>query len=196
MQKQKPGLIILAGGYSVRMGYPKAFFETGGRSFTELIAIAYSGIVDEMIIVLNEAFCGPKWLQSLARLPEKMRYVINNEPERDRIHTLHLGAREIQANNVFVHNVDQPFISHHVIREMAETNMTGDILIPTYKYHCGHPVLLNRNVLNDLRGNDMTGVNLKDFYARYRKQFLEVKDDSIFHNINSTQNLESALRQQ
>ncbi len=176
------------------MKSPKAFLEVNGRSFTELIAGIYSGFVDEMVLVLNSTFCAPKWLQSLVRLPENMIYITNDKPHLDRIHSLQLGAKACNARTAFVHNVDQPFVTREVIQKLIAAQTMGDVIVPSYYDQHGHPVLLNQKVLDRLRTTTVGGITLKEFYASFNRQFVNVNDPSILCNINTREDLERTLR--
>lgn len=192
-ESTKPALIILAGGHSSRMKSPKAFLEVNGRSFTELIAGVYSGFVDEMVLVLNSAFCAPRWLQSLVRLPENMIYITNDKPHLDRIHSLQLGAKASCARTAFVHNVDQPFVTREVILKLLHAQTSGDVIIPSYNHQHGHPVLINQKVLTSLRTATYSEITLKEFYSSFNRHFVDVNDPSILCNINTPEDLERNL---
>ncbi len=155
-----------------------------------MICALYDGIADEKILVLNNVFCEEKWAHFTKRVRNNMICIMNSEPERDRIYSLKLGATSISADRAFVHNIDQPQLPRAVLSILNSAKSDADIVLPTNKGKAGHPVLLSKRVLDDLRFNNITSVPLNEYFSQFSKEYVEVNSDLICQNINTLEDFD------
>src|SRR5665213_275703 len=126
------GVIILSGGRSERMNYPKAFLKIEGISFLQRLVDTYSKVVSEITIVLNHELDTGKWKTHLSDISDRCRIVLNHHSEKGKFHSLQLGAKNIQSNFCFIQNVDNPFITVPVLETLRENKNLNGITVPTY----------------------------------------------------------------
>ncbi len=179
--------IILAAGRSGRMGKPKfALKFNRGKIFLEEIVAQFSNFgCKEIIVVLNEE--GKKLFDKLnLRLSGVAKIVINHHPEYERFYSLKTGLISlVNSNNVFIHNIDNPFVDEDVLKLLLNAINDTDYCTPTFNSRGGHPVLLSKNVVKEILTEDDIEINLRDFLKRYNGKRVEAQSDKILVNINT-----------
>ena len=77
VEKGKIGLLILAGGMSERMKYPKPWLPFNEvQSFLDKIVDEYNEFgVDQTVLVMNEKFCESPWQERLSHLEKNLTLV-------------------------------------------------------------------------------------------------------------------------
>ncbi|RLD75316.1 MAG: hypothetical protein DRJ07_18275 [Bacteroidetes bacterium] len=185
--KNKCSVIILAAGKSTRMGTPKFLLKYNNKTtFLEKIIKEYEAFgCKEINVVLNEK--GVNLLKNnIANSSNKLKIVINYHPEWERFYSLKLGIEQLdKKRKVFVHNVDNPFVNHKVLKSLIENISEFDYAVPTYKGRGGHPVLLSKKVIRNIIAEKENGMNLKDYLSNYNKVIVQVNDENILVNVNS-----------
>ena len=185
-------VIILAGGHSSRMGYPKAWVKMDNGS-TFLSAIVSSFIefgISEVIVVLNKSFANNDWKEELSAVKQNATIIKNSNPEKGRLYSLQLGLNAIKNDTVFIHNVDNPFIENSVLKLLSNNVELNGITIPSFKEKGGHPVVINRKVKSEIINNYQNYETLKEVFTHFPKKYIEVNSSSILKNINTPQELE------
>lgn len=180
------GAVILAGGRSERMHFPKLYLNFDGRSFAEKIVDEYRMAGIKPVVVINHEFAGLHWKRYVSRLAHKAILVPNEEPARGRLHSLKLGLRALpKPGYCFVQNVDNPFVDHSIIGRLCRARNVHGYVLPVHKSKGGHPVLANRNILDAVLGNTNEALTLRDVLGRFGRKELHVNDDSVLVNMNS-----------
>ena len=90
------GVLILAGGKSSRMGYPKAFLRMGKSMMIEHIVDTYSEFTNDINVVLNQEFATDHWQPCLATLVHKVNIIPNQYPEKGRFYSIKLGLAQMK----------------------------------------------------------------------------------------------------
>jgi len=180
-------VIILAAGRSGRMGKQKfALKFNKKKTFLEEIIDKYNSFGCNEIIVILNAEGKELFDKTNPKFPGNVKIAINKHPELERFYSLKTGLNYLKnKNKVFVHNVDNPLIEADVLKSLFSYSNEDDYYVPVYKGRGGHPVLLSKNVVEDiLAENDIT-TNLRDFLNRYDSKRIEVESDKVLVNINT-----------
>lgn len=143
---------------------------------------------DQVIVVLS-----PELLESYVcppELMERLTFVINNHIELERFHSVQIGLQNIMnADYCFIQNVDNPFITEEILDLIHLERNPEEWISPRFKGQGGHPVLLNKKVMDHIRSFPTHEARLDEILnkAPYRK--VEMPDDSILININDLNDL-------
>ena len=183
-------VVILAAGFSGRMGIPKLSLPFDEhRSFAGKIIQEYllAGCKN-IVIVVNEP--GLQSLKQQKYFPDKahVSVILNNHPERERFFSLQTGLQAIRTKMpVFIQNIDNPFINRDLLFRLAKTFRREACIVPRHNGYGGHPVLLSWEIARDLERSPDWTQNLRDFLQAYPIIGCPVSDENIFININSPQ---------
>lgn len=184
--------LILAAGYSGRMGMPKAFLPFDARrTFLEKIVHEYLAFgCAPVAVVLNEE--GTALFQKLQlRHKENILAILNPAPEKERFYSLQTGLKTLKPQGaVFLHNVDNPFLKQGVLQALATAAQPKTYAVPAYQEEGGHPILLSQEVVKALTETIDHNQNLRVFLEDFTQIKVPVNDKNILANINSPEEYE------
>lgn len=183
----KNAVLILAGGRSERMDAPKPWLEfRNGLSFLEhLINVYLHAGVEEIVVVLNSDFYDEARYPRIEFVTRNAVIVKNDHQDLGRMHSIKIGLQNVKADQVFIQNVDSPFISAESIKEIARHGFDEGTVIPTANGRKGHPVLLGADVLKWLRNQDVNEITLKQALNNFEQKLVETSDENILINVNT-----------
>lgn len=194
----KASVVILAGGKSERMKFPKPFLLfSENRSFLQQIVDEYISFgCKEIFLVLNYKLLNKQWQRYLDCLPRLITIIPNNSPDSGRFHSLKMGLSGLKdASFCFIQDADNPFVTVTLLQQLYENrNENGytaphhTTLLPDGKTKTksgGHPILISERVYNFIINVKQEDLNLKDVIKRFDKTEVEVLDKNILTNINT-----------
>lgn len=181
--------IILSAGLSSRIGFPKAFLKWDEKTviMEKLIAEFQSFGINEIIVVINDRFL-EYYAKNEYRFLENCIVVTNNQPNLGRFYSIVIGCKALTSvSHTFIQNVDNPFTSAELLKELNAIIEHNDIATPNYQGKVGHPVLLSKKVIEDLRNysGENYNVNFRNFIAQYNISGIDTADEKILVNINT-----------
>lgn len=199
--------IILAAGGSGRMGVPKLSLDfrlgvsdlSGGYhtaiGFLEQCVSQFLlfGCSKVIVVVNREGF---RWIEDhRPAIGTKACLVLNSYPERGRLFSLQLGIEKSgKRHGLFIHNVDNPFVSQKVLYSMWEVSREHedfDYISPRYKGQGGHPIMVSKRVIRPII-EAPSHENLKQLLSAYARKDVEVHDPNILLNINTMEEYQDA----
>ena len=135
--------IVLAGGSSARMGFPKALLKINGKTFLEqIVSVLHSARVMDIVIVLGA---------EEERIRDEMKWfagriIVNPEWETGQLYSLRAGLNALggkEIHGALICPVDHPLISQSIIVDLLQAFWKSgkSIIIPTYEDRRGHPVI-------------------------------------------------------
>ena len=126
------GAIILAGGDSSRLGYPKYLLEFNGVTLIEILVRRLSSLFEQVTAVTDreEVFEG---------LPVKLTGDLLTGYEKSPLRGIHAGLSVSQLPYQFVVACDMPFINLDLIRYMAGFASQYDAVVP-FTDNCFQPL--------------------------------------------------------
>lgn len=182
--------LITAAGSGRRIGTPKLMLEIEGRSFLEIVAgnIFSAGIRNIVCVVKEETY---DWAK--ASVPG-IRYIINPRPERGMLSSIFCGIKKIgKCDGVLLIPVDHPYVkqdTYKILKDTAGKNI-GSIIKPRFEGKTGHPIIIPSDLLKeddeDYISTGLDGILKK---SKYRKIYVDVKDDGILKNVNTRDDYE------
>lgn len=199
------GVLILAGGKSERMLFPKAYLEIKGKTFLKKIVDEYySAGIKNIYIVLNGNYCTERWKKYIDQVKSTATIIINNNPEFGRLHSLKLGFKKILNDSeeksqtrieglhkaleyCFIQNVDNPFVNRGVIISLMKSRNPFGYTSPTYIGSNGHPILISKKIIEHLHNLPEGDFNLRKILLRFSKREVEIDNGDILININTAE---------
>jgi len=182
--------LILAGGASRRMGFPKALVQLNGTSLIEAHIQSLTAFTEGPIAVL----LGHQADRLLPQInPGPAYVVINSKPERGQLSSIQVGLEALEDRcsidpdcGVFLTPVDCPPVPSLLLDQMIQTfnRLQPGALVPTCDGQPGHPVLLGREAIDTIQTKPtearLCGI-LDEIHTRI---LLEVNHPSILWNLN------------
>jgi len=193
-QIKQSSVIILAGGNSSRMGYPKLWIQNkNGISFLSSIINNYKKCgFSKIVVVINEEFTTIDWKEYFDKIDTHTLIVKNKEQDKGRLHSLYLGLKTIDTDFFYIHNVDNPFVEKEIITLLLEEKITNGVTIPSYREKGGHPVIISNVVKKEIVTNYKNYNTLKEIFSNFPKRYVQVESSSILKNINTPEELEAS----
>lgn len=191
-------VIVLAGGNSSRMNFPKPWliFEDN-TTFLETIINRYKCFgFKKMVISLNKAFFLTNYSAKIELLGLNAEVIQNNYPEKGRLYSLFIALKELkEVDFAFIHNVDNPFVDVEVINTLYKERNSVGSTIPTYNQKAGHPIIIGRVVMNEIIKNYEKYEVLKEVINQFDKKYVEVNSSNILININTPQDYNKVMNE-
>lgn len=180
-------VVILAAGLSERMGQPKYALKFDKRqTFLERIIEEYIQFGKGRIEVVMNSFGYNSKIRDSYKESQQVHFVENATPEKGRFASVKLGLSAIENEvPVFIQNVDNPFISKRVLKELSSYLSFNSYCVPVYHGRGGHPILISPEVINDLLKIDSSEITLKDALFQFIRVNVDVNDNRILENINT-----------
>ena len=187
MLEKNCSVIILSGGKSERMNFPKPYLMIDGMTFLDKIIDTYFTLgVETICVVMNEEFCKDEWGLFLQKSKNKITLTKNENPMLGRFHSLKLGLKKILNDDFcFIQNIDNPFVNSQVILELWNNRREDGFVSPVYKNYGGHPILISKKIIQQLDELNDGDLNLKEVLRLYSKTTVEVNDETVLMNINT-----------
>ena len=182
MSIQHPAVIILAAGHSERMGqakYKLAFSEEE-TFFSHIIRVYRRFVVPRLIVVVNQEFDTSNYL-----FDENAEFVVNNNPELGRFHSIRLGLEKLKTGAAFVQNIDNPFVNAGLLIKLLDGLKDKDFAVPVYNGRGGHPVLLSSKIIHSLQNDFSSATHFDKALQSFQRSDVVVSDPYISVNINT-----------
>lgn len=141
--------IVLAAGFSTRMGSPKALLDWGGQTLLgyDVEQLRAAG-VDEVIVVVGHRS------DDVRRAIRRSDCRVMNNPayHTGRSGSLRLGAKAVNrdADAIIVANVDQPRPADFYRELIASFDPASAATLPEFEGHHGHPVIVAGRLREEL----------------------------------------------
>jgi molybdenum cofactor cytidylyltransferase len=178
--------IILSAGNSERMGKHKALLAFDkGTTFLQKITETYLLAGIEQVIVVVNSILFDTIKQGDYALSAKILLVINDKPELGRFYSLRTGIKYLLPGNFFFfQNIDNPYTSEALLRELILHKDEAEVIMPTFKGRTGHPVLINPSVIKEIIDARNSDLRIDLFLKRFGVIKVETSDKYILANIN------------
>jgi molybdenum cofactor cytidylyltransferase len=186
-----PPAVILAAGYSSRMGRDKARLPIpgGGWFLSRLARTFLSAGCPEVMAVVGPL--GDEVHSAAARDRLPIRFVVNPDPSRGQLSSLQEALSVLAGRapgGLLVSPVDQPLIAAGTVRRVMEEwwRSAAPIVRPSRGGRHGHPVLFDARVLDELREADVSvGARAVVHAHAAEAHDVEVDDPGAFEDIDT-----------
>ena len=194
-----PG-IVLAGGKSSRMGRPKALLPIGssGETFFDRVTgtLLDAGIQDVVVVVGADA----EAIRACARPRAGVRIVENPDYGQGQLSSLLAGLRAIDAARTtaaLVTLIDVPLVSAATVRTLlaAQRERGAPVVRPVSNGRHGHPVIIGRELFDELERADLTQGAKPVVRARAAEMIeVPIDDEGAFTDIDTREDYEKYIR--
>lgn len=188
----KTAAIILAAGFSSRMGTDKALLPFGDTTALGLVVANYATVGVERIIVVT----GQNH-DALVQLCLPVKLVRNPTPENGMFSSIKLGVAQLgpELDAFFVHPVDTPLVQPETLQTMLDSIRQGEAcsLIPCCDGKRGHPPLIGAALLDAILGHDGSG-GLRKVLAGYPQHELDLADQGVLSGMNTVEEYQQLVR--
>lgn len=172
------GAVITAAGNGERGGAVHALTDVRGLSPAEYVVVNFqrAGVKDIVLVTGADNEELKKRLKGFG-----VTFLQNTEYKRsEMIDSVKIGLKYLKerCDKVFVCPVDVPFFSAETVERLAAVN--APIVIPSYNYKGGHPVVLAKEVFSDIieySGND--GLRGAIRSQQRKPEYVELNDEGI-----------------
>ncbi|MGI6712079.1 MAG: DVU_1551 family NTP transferase [Bacillota bacterium] len=167
--------IILAAGYSSRMGGFKPLLQVGKHTVIEKVVDSFfqAGINDVRIVV---GYRANEIIYALSH--KKIRFIINSRFSQGMFSSVQTGVDSIEddVEAFFLLPADHPLITPEVIGKLLEIQLkTGaKIIYPCYKKVRGHPPLISTSLKKSILAWEQTG-GLRALLGKKEEEALDVE---------------------
>ncbi len=179
--------IILAGGLSTRMGFPKAGLIIDEKdNFLSFLVRSYRSLMAKEIFVVG-SFTHDEFynMQEVLTLDD-FRFVHNPEPKKGRFLSIRLGFEAAgDSCPVFLHNVDNPGFNQLLMNEMLDRAGDYDCVVPIHKGKGGHPVLIMPCLIPKILNQPESDYPLTQILKNSNRLMVETDWPGIHLNINT-----------
>lgn len=184
-------VIILAGGKSERMDYPKPYLIYNDTTFIAKIIREYEQIgCGKIAVVINKDFYVAPWISYINGLSERVEFIVNYLPKLERFYSVKLGIEAVHntCDYCFIQNIDNPFVDQELLTTLIDNKNENGFTLPVYKGKGGHPVLISKKVIDYINERESVDLNLKNVLQSFDRKEVHVNKEDILFNINTPEN--------
>ena len=189
--------IILAAGYSSRMGSFKPLMKIGGKTpLQRCIELFKNCGINEIIVVtghLND--CIEKELNDIRSGLNDIRIIFNNEYSKGMFTSIKAGVESLAKGTdaFFILPVDIPSVQVSTINKMIQNyeKIKDGILYPIFGEEKGHPTLVSYSFAGEILNNNPEG-GLRDLFNQHKKQwhYEQVTDRGILLDMDTKEDFQ------
>ncbi|MDR0818784.1 MAG: nucleotidyltransferase family protein [Oscillospiraceae bacterium] len=160
--------IILAAGYSSRMGTLKPLLELGGVPALSRVIGAFrdSGVSDISVVTGYER-------ERLAPLLRGVTEVVNERFDEGMFTSVRAGVAACKGDYALITPADCALLNRGIIGAVIDCSEGNKIVIPRYNGEEGHPVLISRELFSEILSYDGSG-GLRGLLERYASEIVRV----------------------
>jgi len=190
--KQKPNGLLIAAGFSSRMGKPKALLLQDELPFAIVILKKMILICDKIVVVFGHSSEKIKrelqvFINKSDELKLRVKFVTNENFEKGMLSSLKYGLNaELNSKWLLYHFVDQPGLPEEFYQEfITQIENNYDWIQPSYNSKKGHPLLLQSPIFNSiLELPDNSSLKEISMNNKTKKKFWDCKYKEILQDID------------
>ena len=175
----KVDCVILAAGFSSRMGKNKMLLEIGRKTVIERCINAFDESCSRIIVVTGKYHDDIKQcLSSYA----KVKLVYNRDYRQGMFSSVKEGIRQIESERFFVTPGDYSLLKADTIKQMLNTR--GRFVVPVYQGKKGHPILLDKWFIPVILNSYS---NLRECLKEFESTKLNINDEGVVRDLDTNE---------
>jgi len=192
--------IILAAGYSTRMGSFKPLMKINGKTPIQRCVELFEncGISDITVVTghMNDDIV--KELSDIRSNSNDIRIIFNDKYSEGMYSSIKAGVESLpkETNAFFILPVDIPSVQVNTIKKMLRSyeKIKGGIIHPTFGEEKGHPVLVSSTLAEEILNTNPEG-GLKELFNKHKKQwhYVQVTDRGILLDMDTKEDFQVLL---
>ncbi|OEF97545.1 nucleotidyltransferase family protein [Desulfuribacillus alkaliarsenatis] len=179
--------VVLAAGYSKRAGVYKMELDFDGRKMIELSIRAFYDLCSRVIVVGGYQI---ERIEEAIKQYPKVEVIYNEYYDQGMFSSVQKGLAATNADKVFFTPGDYPLINQEICKSLLAAS--GEIIIPVWKGKKGHPILLERKIINEIL-NEPDSYNLKAYIRRKVANYVEVSSPGILYDVDTLDDYHNVL---
>jgi len=172
------GLIVAAGFSSRALGY-KMLYKIEGKTLIEQAINTIQPFCHEVIVVLGH---NHELLEKVLKDYKNVTLLYNEKYEEGMFSSIKLGINNIVCDRLIFMPGDYGHVKKRTVKKLLET--TGEVIVPSYDYHGGHPIVIKGTLLKEISENYEYN-SLKDFVKSKEISYTNVKDPGVLMDIDT-----------
>ena len=187
--------VLLAAGFSSRMGEFKQVMDIGGKPMVRQVAEPLLAAGLKLVVVIG--YQAERVQEVLCGLP--CEYIINEHPEDGMFSSVKLGCSTVEpVSACLVTTCDCPGILPMTIQQVKDTLVHNlrKVVIPTFRGRRGHPVGLPAFLVEQIHSLSPATPGLNSLW-RHKPEIvfhLEVDDPAVLRDIDRPEDVRSELK--
>lgn len=171
--------IILAAGFSSRVGRNKMLLDIGGRTILERCILSMYGCCNRITVVGGHRI---EDIRPLVAKYSKAELVFNPNYKDGMFTSVKEGLSKVTKEWCFITPGDYPRVSGTTYKKMLKVNQ--DVVVPVFNGKNGHPLLMRSSLINEIL-SDNTLESLRDFIKSKTIYHLPVEDEGILLDVDN-----------
>jgi len=190
--------IILAAGYSTRMGTDKAMLKVNNSHLIDIIINKLLPFSNQIIIVTGK---NHQNICDHVKNDPNLHIVHNPNPENGMFSSLKLAIKHIHTYFALIHLIDHPFIKPETYRKLIDSLDNQHLVfkpVISGSGRSGHPVLISKAVIKKVIQAPLND-NLRNILHSLPQKTVKrisIDDQHILDNINTKENLDKIRAQE
>lgn len=138
--------VLLASGFSKRMGKNKLFLTYKGKSFlTRALELLTSLPFLEVLVIIQK--------KDALKMDDfkQVKVIYNTHPERGQSESVLLALEKAKGQHCLFMPVDQPFLTTSLLVKLMEKAQKDNIVYPLYQNKPTTPIFFGHDFLNELK---------------------------------------------
>ncbi len=183
----KVDAVILAAGYSSRMGAFKPALDLAGKS---LLARCVETFLDLCGSVIAVAGHEADRVAALVAAYPAVKVVRNPDYDAGMFTSVRAGVAAVEAARFFLTPGDHPLVSPRTCARLLESE--GAVVVPSYDGKAGHPVLLDASLIPEILA-EPAGSNLRAVLSRHPRAFVTLDDPGVLFDVDTPDDYQKAF---
>lgn len=138
-------VVIMASGYSTRMGQNKLFLRYQGQTFLERTLQLVQEIPFTRVILVIK----PNDLIN-CNLPDMITVILNTSSEQGQSASVRLGSAVAIGQGCLYLPIDQPLLDSKTLESLLDVGTASNIVFPSVSGHASSPVYFGRQFFSEL----------------------------------------------